>query len=460
MQTAATGIGLSGRIVAWLFLLTLAAGAATMSVKQFIPLKYVILLVASLGAVTVMLVTLGYPKHGVYFAVFFIYSGLTHYLPVNVAYPVVLLASAAAILQIARGDEIQLRTESFLWTLAFFVLLSIQSLFFAWSITRSFYILGIFAKALVMVFLVVQFVRTPKDLERYAIIVFVASVCSVFFYMIALRLGVIEGDKVLARLGFIRFTGPRGDPNASAVYLVSTLPLAVFAFRRAWTVWLRVAVSVGAAVILLAVFLTLSRAAVFPLGVVLVMLLARDFRSRWVYLGLAIAVTLTILITPPIYWYRLNTLSQIFEGSSEDWSIYLRYKALLVSWQMFLDHPLTGVGIGNFKMASAPYLFARMVVHNAFMEILVGVGLFGLIAYLAMFGSAFSQLVHTMRIRWRGELAWLADLSYYLICSLAATMCGALFLSIPFNYVLWLPVAGALVAGRVARRYASENVGN
>jgi hypothetical protein len=38
--------------------------------------------------------------------------------------------------------------------------------------------------------------------------------------------------------------------------------------------------------------------------------------------------------------------------------------------------------------------------------------------------------------------------------SLVSVMVGALFLSIEFEYIIWLPAAAGLVAGGLARRYA------
>jgi O-antigen ligase len=119
---------------------------------------------------------------------------------------------------------------------------------------------------------------------------------------------------------------------------------------------------------------------------------------------------------------------------------------------MFLHHPLTGVGLGNFIESSSYRLFVRIVAHNTYLEILVGVGIFGLIAFLAMMAAGFRHLWAGARHPWRAGNEWLGSLSFYFALSLVAIGLSAIFLTFPFRYQLWIPVAAGLIVGNLRRR--------
>ena len=101
-------------------------------------------------------------------------------------------------------------------------------------------------------------------------------------------------------------------------------------------------------------------------------------------------------------------------------------------------------------------MFVRRLAHNTYLEVLVGVGVFGFAAYMTMIAVSMSELTRAMRTKWAEGYEWMRDLAFYLLLSLLTVLVGLMFLSMPFEYVIWLPVAGGLVAGRLARRYAVD----
>jgi len=117
-----------------------------------------------------------------------------------------------------------------------------------------------------------------------------------------------------------------------------------------------------------------------------------------------------------------------------------------------LQHPLTGVGINNFIVRSASELPVRIGAHNAYLEILVGVGIAGLTAFLAIIASGIVGLWKALKTRWENSYKWMNDLSYYLLVSLACTLLGAMFEAIQWKYELWLPVALGVSVGRLAQK--------
>jgi O-antigen ligase len=131
--------------------------------------------------------------------------------------------------------------------------------------------------------------------------------------------------------------------------------------------------------------------------------------------------------------------------------VYTRLLALQTAWEMFLNHPITGVGIGNFWDAAAYNLFVRMVVHNTYLEVLVGMGVFGLLAFLMVLLSGIRHSFAGARHRWTHHPQWLRSASFYWVLSSVSICMSAFFGSMPFRYFLWVPVAAGLVIGNLLR---------
>jgi O-antigen ligase len=165
----------------------------------------------------------------------------------------------------------------------------------------------------------------------------------------------------------------------------------------------------------------------------------------------ALAVVFTgVLFTPHYYWYRITSISQVFSTMNMDWSLAMRFKATKVGWQLFLDHPFTGIGLNNFIVRSASELIVRMGAHNTYIEILTGVGIFGFIAYIMMPVAGIRGFLRGIRAPWSPENRWMSDLSYYFLISLIAVLMGAFFQMVQFYRLFWVPVICGVIAGRMA----------
>jgi O-antigen ligase len=211
----------------------------------------------------------------------------------------------------------------------------------------------------------------------------------------------------------------------------------------------------GTLLILTMIFTTSSRAAVFPVAFVAVVILVRDARSKVVFALVLATVVTALALTPASYWDRLTTLGDFALGESTDWALFLRLKGIEVAWRLFLEHPFTGVGLNNFIIRSGPYFFARLGVHSSYLQVLVGLGIFGFIAYMAAYASAVGHFVAAMRTRWDKQYEWMQHLTFYLLVSFLSTLVAITFGTDAFEYLTWLPAAGGLAAGRIALRYGA-----
>jgi O-antigen ligase len=404
------------------------------------------------AAACVGVLVFAYPKHGLYFTVFYIYAGLSFYTGYPLAAPLVVIITAAVLLRILRGDEMPVNNPLFAAVVCIFVVVVIQSMTYAWDPTLWLRAFGVLAKVLVMMFLCLQLIRTPKDFETLAMTILAGVVATVVFGLVNMRMGwERDATVLLGVIDFNRFAGTHINPNKGALYMVAGIPLAVYAIRRVGRMTLRFVFAVVAVGLVVATIMTFSRQAIFPLSLVLLAVVFREARNKWGYLSVLTVVLVTLWLIPPFYWHRLRSVSDMIQGMSEDWSFFLRVQAHKTAWHLFVDSPLTGVGINNFPVRSGSELPRRIPTHNAYLDILVGVGIFGFTAYLAILLSGIRGFLVAMKKRWNRELEWMNHLCYYFLISFLAILFGAVFQSISFYYLIWLPVVGGVIAQRLAR---------
>jgi O-antigen ligase len=232
----------------------------------------------------------------------------------------------------------------------------------------------------------------------------------------------------------------------------------VFGARSPGRAWVRVGFGLGVLVLLGGIFSTFSRSVVFPIGVILLATLIREMHSRRAYLIVLLIAVAGALITPRYYWERVLALREALSstGAPRDWSVYTRWLAMTTAWELFLRHPFTGVGLGNFIVAGAYRLFVRIVVHNTYLEILVGTGIFGLVAFLGILTAGIRGAAAGARRRWVAQPEWVRSLSFYTALSGVSICLSAFFGTMPFRYPLWIPVAAGLVVGNLLRADVRE----
>ncbi|MBI2196162.1 O-antigen ligase family protein [Candidatus Daviesbacteria bacterium] len=172
---------------------------------------------------------------------------------------------------------------------------------------------------------------------------------------------------------FLRPYGTFPHPNALAGFmLVAVILVSFWGAKRARMTLLITTVLAG-----LTIFLTVSRTAILAGFIIFVVLLKR----KWL-----IFVTIITFILSPVLFTRFFSLLNF-----DNLTLLRREELVGTAWQIFLKHPVFGVGLNNFiptvasDLTVGPSRFLQPV-HNIFLLSLSETGLIGLIGLISLIG--------------------------------------------------------------------------
>jgi putative inorganic carbon (hco3(-)) transporter len=267
-----------------------------------------------------------------------------------------------------------------------------------------------------------------------------------------------------------RQAGPLGETNRYAQILLVLLPLAVWAARVERRRALRLAALGCATLILSGMLLTLSRGAGVALVLLAAAMLATGFVRLRHILALALVLAGLVMVVAPDYVARISSLQGVEAATSRDQlgadgAIRGRATENLAAINVFADHPLIGVGPGQFfarysqqyaNELDLRFLETRRRAHNLYLELAADTGVIGLGAFLAIVGTTLVQLWRLARFwaaAWRPELA---DLALALALSLVAYLASAVFLQLAYQRYFWFLLALGNAAIWILRREATR----
>jgi putative inorganic carbon (hco3(-)) transporter len=262
-----------------------------------------------------------------------------------------------------------------------------------------------------------------------------------------------------------RLAGPIGDPNFYALILLVTVPIGLTLLRTPLHPFVRLAVAVSIVTTGATVLLTYSRGGVLVLALGCLLSLIR-FRGHMPWLvPVVLALPIAIALVPGSVLERMGTVLRPFQDTGEvgqvvDTSVELRLGAQRVAVEMFLDHPFGGVGSGNYPLLYQDYsqrlgvtaVASEFPAHNLYLEVAAETGSLGLLAFLP---AVIGPLIALERIR-RGADRGLRptrasiELTVGIEIALACYLLASLMLQGSYSRYLWLLVALAVAARRVA----------
>jgi O-antigen ligase len=379
--------------------------------------------------------------------------------------PALVLAAFAGVYALLHPRQVRTGNLTNTWTvkvLAGLAIAACLSVPFGISMGGSaVYILGHFSKVVIYAFLVIVAIRHARDLALF-----------IWGYVISAGILVLLSFTIVGRslesgaTGEVeRLSGLYGyDPNDLSLVLVVGLPLTLFAVQTSRGVMRVVSiltmVGIGATIAF-----TGSRGgflALAAVGAALLVFLTQVSLIKRAAFVFAVA-SAVLLAAPQGYWERLGTIASPTRDYNWD-SVYGRRQITLRGLKYMLEHPLTGLGIGNFPRAEGTISdFARnfedrigrrvrwAAAHNSYVEAGAELGIPGLILWTCL---VWGGIVSTLRTRRRVPKTWAKGnqdqrivfyASLYIPVALIGFAVGAAFLS--FAYLPQVYYLAALTAG-------------
>ncbi|HMB71234.1 MAG TPA: O-antigen ligase family protein, partial [bacterium] len=263
-----------------------------------------------------------------------------------------------------------------------------------------------------------------------------------------------------------RIGGPVNDPNHFAQLLIIVLPLS---FAMIWSERSRFGkvTAFGLTMVVLGgVMLTYSRGAFLVLMGLVGLVTALGY-LRWRQVAVAaLAVLALTAVVAPGYFDRMDTIRRVTKVNSEsdDWksgdhAMRGRLTEMFAAIHVFIDHPLVGVGPGQYTpyysleyMNKPGVAFKQLDVerraHTLYMELAAETGLLGLMAFLSIAGVVLLRL-WVLRRRWLHTRPEYAHLATGLALAILGYLGTGLFLSLAFQRYYWMLIALGGVAGQV-----------
>jgi O-antigen ligase len=185
-------------------------------------------------------------------------------------------------------------------------------------------------------------------------------------------------------------------------------------------------------------------------GLTVLLVLRGRSRGRLVGIWIIAALFLAVSLAPQVFWQRLGTVwdssgsSMNSVQSSAEESTQDRVAVLDRSIQYTLEHPVFGLGLGNFQVASGLQLgrpSAWMGTHNTFTQISSEAGVPALLLFLALLLTSSLNMWRVSRTGVDAEANLLARAT---LASLLSFAFGAVFAHLAYEYYLFYPVANAV----------------
>jgi O-antigen ligase len=339
-----------------------------------------------------------------------------------------------------------------------------QALAFEWTI-------DLVKNGLVAVLMVVL-IRNIGDLRRVIWVLIVStsllSLLGIIRNLIGEVPGLVDGfaqvvnEVVDEEVVGSRIAGPIGDANFFGQFLVVMFP---FAFERGFrerSLAPRLISIVASLLIASAVVLTYSRGAFIGLVVVTAVTLALIRPALRSVLVVTFVVALVMFLMPSQYLERIGSLGQVLQIGSgtgiEDAALRGRLGENLVGLEMFHDHPISGVGPGNYpgryveysSELGIDYRLELRQPHSLPIEVAAELGVLGLAWWSIAAFILGSRLLRARRLALRAGDNEIKHSLETICVSFVGFAATALFLHLAFARSFWMMVGIAVAAIRVA----------
>jgi putative inorganic carbon (hco3(-)) transporter len=274
-----------------------------------------------------------------------------------------------------------------------------------------------------------------------------------------------------------RATGSLGEKNRYAQNQLMLVPLAVLSISAASSGWRRTFYFATALLISAGCILTFSRGAAVAFVILLLVMKGTGYvRTR--HLLAVITAALLFLLAFPQLLIRMDSMGTLLGHLREDTgaqteeldgAITGRATAMLAAIRVSADHPVLGVGPGNFPLYYQEYgklggFRARQEdreAHNLYLHLSAEFGLPGLGLFLGMVGVTLMGLHNVWKMHRHVDPA-MAGLAAGFAMAIFAYLLTGLFLHFSFIRFFWIILALAnsvpMIAARDERQHQSARL--
>jgi len=441
-----------------------------------------------------------WPELATVLVVFLLYINFPAILTKQVGLPDVVAGGFIVLLAIPLAHTLfvgreRLRIDStFLWMVAFLASLLVSSLVAVNQATALMRVLEFAVHGLLLYWLIINVVRNQRVLRRviWTLLAAGSLLGGLSLYQevtgsyhqefggLAYRNYVppaldATGESVSRRQTRDRAQGPVDEPNRFAQVMIVLLPLAVLSYRVGSPRHVRLAAVVAGVVILGAIGITLSRGTFIAILLMAVaMAILRWVRPLHLVLCLTVLVLSIPLLTPHYVPRMLSivtaahlTADDPVQRNQADGAIRGRTTSMLTALHVFRDHPILGVGPGQFRYHYMAYVDNPDIVkfrdnrgvtrraHSLYLEMAAETGIVGTFLFLGMVLLLMRELWR-MRRRWLKQRPELADLATAFWLSLFAYLATGVFLHLSFQRYYWFLIALAAAALYVVKSVADD----
>lgn len=244
----------------------------------------------------------------------------------------------------------------------------------SWAVT--------FVQLLVLLWLSTHFVTSKQDHQMI---------------MMALALGILFSAiiAVIQSGGYVSLTqravGLAGGANTAARYFIYGLVLFLYLLEHASTKNIyKVFLIIGILICITGVIFTGSRSGIILLFIVFGYHVIKSFNFKLNSIIISIILILSVFAYFQFVEGTMLTpnaiLNSLIKGTD---TVGIRYDLLETGWKMFLDQPISGVGIGMFEnyfsFYGPPALKNRpFTPHNTYIQVLSETGFIGLLLFLGL----------------------------------------------------------------------------
>ncbi len=265
---------------------------------------------------------------------------------------------------------------------------------------------------LVVALLGAQYLRTRRQIWTIIVLICLAGISQAFYGYIQAFFNI--GPQAFIRDASLRVYGTFDQPNPYAGYIniPLSIALALTLLGRGWLT--RILAGLTAILLGIAEYLSQSRGGEMAIAAALVFIVLAGMPRILTLMRVLIIALLGFFEALLAGWIPLHIFNPVLhflglvqisltQPSSQDYSTAERLAHWIAGLHMVLDHPILGVGIGNYADAYPQYFITIFVdplghAHNYYINIAAETGFIGLTAYVlflfAMFVAGVTALRH------------------------------------------------------------------